>query len=110
FRGAQVRYCQNVTDVDDPLFERANRDNVPWGELARRETARVMEDCGALNLIQPHFCPRASEEIPAMIPIIEGLIARDHAYERNGSVYYRVRSFPDYGTMPRMAYDELLAT
>jgi L-cysteine:1D-myo-inositol 2-amino-2-deoxy-alpha-D-glucopyranoside ligase len=110
FRGAQVRYCQNVTDVDDPLFERANRDNVPWDELARRETARFMEDCAALNLIQPDFFPKASEEIPAMIPIIEGLIARDHAYERNGSVYYRVRSFPDYGTMPRMAYDELLAT
>jgi L-cysteine:1D-myo-inositol 2-amino-2-deoxy-alpha-D-glucopyranoside ligase len=110
FRGAEVRYCQNVTDVDDPLFERANRDNVPWDELARRETARFVEDCAALNMIQPDFYPKASEEIPAMIPIIEGLIARGHAYERNGSVYYRARSFPDYGAMPRMGYDELLAT
>ncbi len=110
FRGAQVRYCQNVTDVDDPLFERASRDNVPWDELARRETARFVEDCAALNLIAPDFFPKASEEIPAMIPIIERLIAQGHAYERNGSVYYRVRSFPGYGAMPRMGYDELLAT
>ena len=110
FRGAQVRYCQNVTDVDDPLFERANRDGVPWDELARRETAGFVADCDALNMIRPDFYPKASEEIPAMIPIIEGLIARGHAYERNGSVYYRVKSYPDYGAMPRMSYDELLAT
>jgi L-cysteine:1D-myo-inositol 2-amino-2-deoxy-alpha-D-glucopyranoside ligase len=96
--------------VDDPLFERANRDSVPWDELARRETARFLEDCAALNMIQPDFYPKASEEIPAMIPIIEGLIARGYAYARNGSVYYRARSFADYGAMPRMSYDELLAT
>jgi L-cysteine:1D-myo-inositol 2-amino-2-deoxy-alpha-D-glucopyranoside ligase len=110
FRGAEVRYCQNVTDVDDPLFERASRDNVQWDELARRETARFVADCDALNMTRPDFNPKASEEISGMIPIIEGLIAQGHAYERNGSVYYRVKSFPEYGAMPRMGYDELLAT
>jgi L-cysteine:1D-myo-inositol 2-amino-2-deoxy-alpha-D-glucopyranoside ligase len=110
FRGAEVRYCQNVTDVDDPLFERASRDNVAWDELARRETARFVADCDALNMIRPNYYPKASEEISAMIPIIEGLIARGNAYQRNGNVYYRVKSFPEYGAMPRMSYDELLAT
>src|SRR5262245_3916711 len=110
FRGAEVLYCQNVTDVDDPLFERANRDGVAWDELARRETAQFVADSDALNIIRPNFFPKASEEIPAMIPIIEGLIARGYAYERNGNVYYRVKSFPDYGAMPRMDYDQLLAT
>src|SRR5918911_223251 len=51
--GAQVRYCQNVTDVDTPLFERAARDGVAWDELARRETAQFVEDCRNLNLIPP---------------------------------------------------------
>src|SRR5262245_8781894 len=110
FRGAEVRYCQNVTDVDDPLFERALRDHIAWDMLARRETAQFVQDCAALNLIKPDFFPKASGEIPAMIPIIERLIAQGCAYARNGSVYYRVRSFPDYGAMARMSYDELLAT
>ncbi len=110
FKGAQVRYCQNVTDVDDPLFERAARDGIDWQELARRETQQFVDDSAALNLIPPDHFPKASEEIPAMIPIIERLIELGHAYARNGNVYYRVRSEPTYGEMARMGYDELLAT
>jgi len=110
FNGAEVQYCQNVTDVDDPLFERATRDGVAWDELARRETAQFVADCDALNLLRPNYFPKASEEIPAMLPIIERLIAAGHAYARNGGVYYRVKSFPGYGAMARMSYDELLAT
>jgi L-cysteine:1D-myo-inositol 2-amino-2-deoxy-alpha-D-glucopyranoside ligase len=108
FRGAEVRYCQNVTDVDDPLFERAARDNITWDELARRETAQYLADCDAVNLLRPIYYPKASEEIPAMIPIIERLIEQGHAYTRNSSVYYRVATFPEYGAMARMSYDELL--
>jgi L-cysteine:1D-myo-inositol 2-amino-2-deoxy-alpha-D-glucopyranoside ligase len=110
FNGAEVQYCQNVTDVDDPLFERAARDGIAWDELARRETAQFVADCDALNMLRPNYFPKASEEIPAMIPIIERLIATGHAYVRKGGVYYRVKSFPDYGAMARMSYDELLAT
>jgi L-cysteine:1D-myo-inositol 2-amino-2-deoxy-alpha-D-glucopyranoside ligase len=110
FRGAEVRYCQNITDVDDPLFERANRDGVAWDELARRETAQFVRDCAALHILPPNYFPKASEEIPWMIPIIERLIESGHAYERAGSVYYRVKSFPEYGAMARMDYSELLAT
>jgi L-cysteine:1D-myo-inositol 2-amino-2-deoxy-alpha-D-glucopyranoside ligase len=110
FKGAQVRYCQNVTDVDDPLFERAARDGIDWQELARRETQQFVDDSAALNLIPPDYFPKASEEIPAMLPIIERLIELGHAYARNGNVYYRVRSEPTYGEMARMDYDELLAT
>jgi L-cysteine:1D-myo-inositol 2-amino-2-deoxy-alpha-D-glucopyranoside ligase len=110
FKGAEVHYCQNVTDVDDPLFERAARDGVDWRELARRETQRYVDDCAALNMIPPTFFPKASEEITAMLPLIERLIELDHAYVRNGNVYYRVKSEPTYGEMARMDYDELLAT
>src|SRR5215208_969342 len=109
-QGGAVRYCQNVTDVDDPLFERAARDGIAWDELARRETAQYVTDCDGLNMLRPDFFPKASEEIPAMIPIIERLVAKSNAYVRNGSVYYRVRSFPDYGAMARLNYDAMLAT
>ena len=110
FLGAEVAYCQNVTDVDDPLFERALRDGVPWDELARAQTQRFVEDCAKLNILPPTFFPKASEEIPGMIAIVERLIALDHAYERNGSVYFSVRTDPNYGAMARMGYDDLLKT
>lgn len=110
YMGAEVRYCQNVTDVDDPLFERAERDGVDWRALAEEQTRRYVEDSRALNIIPPNYFPRASEEIPAMIPIIEGLIDRGHAYVRNGSVYFHIRTDPGYGRMARMSYEEMLAT
>ena len=109
-QGGQVRYCQNVTDVDDPLFERANRDGVAWQELAEREVAQYVQDCRALNMIPPDFFPKASEEIGTMIPIIEKLVAIGHAYVRSGNVYYDVSKEPSYGEMARLeGYAELLA-
>jgi L-cysteine:1D-myo-inositol 2-amino-2-deoxy-alpha-D-glucopyranoside ligase len=109
-QGGDVRYCQNVTDVDTPLFERANRDGVAWDDLARRETEQFVRDCRALNMLPPNFFPKASDEIPAMIPIIQELIGRGHAYASGGSVYFSVKTDPDYGHMARMGYAELLAT
>lgn len=108
--GAEVRYCQNVTDVDDPLFERAARDRVSWDELARRETERFVEDCRALNIIPPNYFPKASEEIDGMIAIVERLIELGHGYVSNGNVYYRVKTDPEYGAMARMSYEEMLRT
>jgi len=109
-QGGTVRYCQNVTDVDTPLFERATRDGVAWDTLARRETAQFVADCAALHMITPDFFPKASEEIDAMLPIVERLIELGHAYARGGSVYFSVKSDPGYGAMTRMGYDEMLAT
>ena len=69
-QGGQVTYCQNVTDVDDPLFERANRDNIAWDVLAKREVDQYLKDCKAMNFLAPDFFPKVSEEISGMIPII----------------------------------------
>ncbi|MBC8074491.1 MAG: cysteine--tRNA ligase [Chloroflexales bacterium] len=110
WQGAEVRYCQNVTDVDDPLFERAKRDGIDWRELAARETKRYTDDCAALGMLPPTYFPRASQEIDGMQAIIGRLIEQGHAYERNGNVYFSVASDPSYGAMARMGYDELLAT
>lgn len=110
WQGADVHYCQNVTDVDDPLFERAKRDGVHWQDLAQRETERFLTDCAALNIAPPTFFPRASEEIATMIPIIETLVQLGHAYVQHGNVYFDVQSDPHFGRMARMGYDDLLAT
>jgi L-cysteine:1D-myo-inositol 2-amino-2-deoxy-alpha-D-glucopyranoside ligase len=109
WKGAEVRYCQNVTDVDDPLFERARRDGVGWRELAEEQTAQLVEDYQGLNIAPPTYFPRASEEIGAMIPIIERLVELGHAYVAEGNVYFSVRTDPEFGRMARLGYDELLA-
>ena len=82
----------------------------PGMYLARRETAQFVSDCAALHMITPDFFPKASEEIDAMLPIIERLIELGHAYAGGGSVYFSVKSDPDYGAMTRMGYAEMLAT
>ena len=108
-QGAEVRYCQNVTDVDDPLFARAERDGIGWRELSERQVAQLVADYQGMNLLPPTYFPRASEEIGAMIPIIERLIALGHAYVVGSEVYFSVRTDPEFGKMARMGYEELLA-
>ncbi len=110
WQGAEVRYCQNVTDVDDPLFERAKRDGLSWQGLAEQQVAQYLEDCQGLNILPPTYFPRASEEIGAMLPIIARLVELGHAYVVEGNVYFSVRSDPAFGKMARMGYDELLVT
>lgn len=110
-QGGSVLYCQNVTDVDDPLFERANRDNIAWDALAKREVDQFIKDCRAMNFITPDFFPKVSEEITGMIPIIEGLIRNGKAYVSNGNVFFDVSSEPTYGEMARIGgYEQMLNT
>lgn len=109
FQGGSVRYCQNVTDVDDPLFERARRDNILWTDLVRREVDQFVKDCQGLNLIAPDYFPKVSEEIAGMLPIIERLVEVGAAYARNGHVYFDVSTEPSFGAMARLdGYAELL--
>ena len=110
WQGAEVRYCQNVTDVDDPLFERANRDGIPWQDLAQREVDRFLADCTALNIAPPTYFPKSSTEIETMLPLVGKLLALGHAYEREGNVYFAVQSYPSFGAMARQDYAGLLAS
>ncbi|RRR73880.1 MAG: cysteine--tRNA ligase [Candidatus Viridilinea halotolerans] len=110
FQGAAVRYCQNVTDVDDPLFARARRDGLDWRDLSNQQVAQLLEDYRGMNFLPPTYFPRASEEIGTMLPLIERLIALGHAYVVGSEVYFSIRSDPDFGKMARMGYAELLAT
>jgi L-cysteine:1D-myo-inositol 2-amino-2-deoxy-alpha-D-glucopyranoside ligase len=109
FTGASVRYCQNVTDVDDPLFRKAEQLGIGWDELAERETQRLLVAMDVLGALRPDFFPRASEEIGRMIPIIETLLDKGLAYARDGNVYYRIAAFPSFAAYMGLGHDELLA-
>src|SRR6476646_1923057 len=72
--GLRVRYVQNITDIDDPLFERAARDGVDWRVLGDQQTERYLHSLAQLNVERPEFYIKATAEIPAMIPVISRLI------------------------------------
>ena len=78
--GRRVHYVQNITDVDDPLFERANRDGVDWRDLADRETELFREDMTALRVLPPHDYVAATEAIAEVIELVEKMLASGAAY------------------------------
>ncbi len=101
FRGYTVNYVQNVTDIDDDILRKARELGIAWDELSKRETERYLHDMDSLNVRRPDVYAHATEEIPAMIEIIQTLLARGYAYEREGNVYYSVQNDPEFGTMAR---------
>ena len=78
--GHEVHYVQNITDVDDPLFERAQRDGVDWRELADRETELFREDMAALRVLPPHDYVAATEAIAEVVELVEKMLASGAAY------------------------------
>jgi L-cysteine:1D-myo-inositol 2-amino-2-deoxy-alpha-D-glucopyranoside ligase len=98
--GAEVRYVQNVTDIDDPLLERANRDGEDWVVLAMRETALFREDMEALRIIPPAHYVGAVESIPAIAGHVRELVAAGAAYpldDGTGDVYFTIEAAPRFG-------------
>ncbi|MFR9800010.1 cysteine--1-D-myo-inosityl 2-amino-2-deoxy-alpha-D-glucopyranoside ligase [Streptomyces sp. MS06] len=98
----QVHYVQNVTDVDDPLLERALRDDLDWTALAERETALFREDMTALRMLPPQHYVGAVEAIPGIVPIVERLREAGAAYELDGDVYFSVESDPHFGQVSHL--------
>ncbi|MCX5014853.1 cysteine--1-D-myo-inosityl 2-amino-2-deoxy-alpha-D-glucopyranoside ligase [Streptomyces sp. NBC_00555] len=98
----QIHYVQNVTDVDDPLLERALRDGHDWTELAERETALFREDMTALRMLPPQHYIGAVEAIPGIVPLVERLRDAGAAYELDGDVYFSVESDPHFGQVSNL--------
>lgn len=109
FRGYKVKYVQNVTDVDDKIIDKANQLGVAAQELAEKYTSGYFEDMAALNVSPADIYPRATEEIPKIIEVIQGLIDKGYAYEAQGSVYFRVRSVSDYGKLSHRSLESMMA-
>ena len=106
----KVRYVQNVTDVDDPLFERARRDGVDWKSLAEREEAGLVRDMAELGWRPPDVMPRVSEEIHGILAAAEALAAEGFAYPAaDGSVYFEAARYPGFGKLSRRSRRSMMA-
>ena len=108
FKGYKVKHVQNFTDIDDKIIERANQSGMPPAELANKYTDQYLANMDALNIERADIYPKATEEIPKVIEIIQRLLAKGYAYEFEGSVYFRVRNFPDYGKLSHRNLSEMI--
>ncbi len=105
--GNEVTYVQNVTDVEDKIIAAANAEGVTPDELAIRYAETFRDAYRRLGVRPPTIEPHATAHIPQMISMIEELIAKGHAYEAGGDVYFVVRSFEGYGSLSGRDVDEL---
>ncbi|MEV0733526.1 cysteine--1-D-myo-inosityl 2-amino-2-deoxy-alpha-D-glucopyranoside ligase [Polymorphospora sp. NPDC050346] len=109
--GHEVRYVQNVTDIDDPLLERATRDGEDWIVLAMRETALFREDMEALRMIPPAHYVGAVESIPKIVEKVAVLLADGSAYrleDGTGDIYFDISAAPEFGYESNLSRDEML--
>lgn len=109
YKGYQVTYVSNFTDIDDKIIKRAMEEHMDTSEISERYIKEAKQDMQSLNVKPATVHPKATEEIDGMIAMINTLIEKGHAYEKNGTVYFRTRSFPDYGKLSKKNIDDLEA-
>jgi cysteinyl-tRNA synthetase len=108
YLGYDVHHAQNFTDIDDKIINRANAEGIDPQELTESLIASWGDEMRPFNILPADVYPRATQEIPQIIEMIEGLIEKGHAYESNGDVYFRVRSFDGYGKLSHRDIDDLM--
>ena len=109
YRGYQVTYVQNFTDVDDKIIRRANEEGVPASELSERYIREYKTDAHGLNVMDADIHPKVTENMDLIIDMVKKLVESGHAYESNGDVYFRTKSFPEYGKLCHQPMEELQA-
>ncbi|MBQ4347068.1 MAG: cysteine--tRNA ligase, partial [Firmicutes bacterium] len=102
-------YIQNFTDVDDKIINKANDEGVSTEEIVTRYIAECFTDADGLNVRRATHHPRVTQEMSEIIDMIKVLIEKGHAYENEGTVYFDVASFPEYGKLSGKNIDDLLA-
>lgn len=107
--GYRVRHVQNFTDIEDKIIARAQREGRSLEDIAREYIDRFLREMDALNVLRAHHYPRATEHIPEMVRIVQGLLDKGHAYVVGGDVYFRVTSDPHYGQLSGRSLEELQA-
>jgi cysteinyl-tRNA synthetase len=106
--GQKTLHVRNLTDVDDKTIRQSQEEGVKLEDFTDKWTVKFQKDCEFLNLLPPHAEPSAVEHIPEQISLIERLIEGGNAYRANdGSVYFKVDAFPDYGRLSRLADREI---
>ncbi len=107
YRGYKVTFVQNFTDIDDKVIKKANEENTTYDVIAERYIKEYYTDAQGLGIHKASVHPRATENIGEIIDIVDTLVKKGHAYEVNGDVYFRARSFKDYGKLSHQPIDEL---
>ena len=105
----KVTYVSNITDIDDKIIDAANQLDVPIEQITQKYTDIYNEDMLKLLVKSPDIQPKATEYIPEMIELIEDLISKDHAYEKDGHVLFHVPSYENYGKLSKRNRDEQIA-
>jgi cysteinyl-tRNA synthetase len=104
FKGFQVKHVMNLTDVDDRIITKAGEAGKSLDDYTAKYIAAFWEDFDALGCERPEVSPRATQHVPEMVSIVEKLKERNHAYESEGSIYYRINSFPEYGKLSKINF------
>ncbi|HOX25455.1 MAG TPA: cysteine--tRNA ligase [Candidatus Krumholzibacteria bacterium] len=107
-QGYRVKYVRNITDIDDKIIARAQRDGIAAADVAERFAAEYHRDLDALGMLRPDVEPRVSEHLPEIVALVENLVAKGLAYVVGGDVYYRVAAFHLYGRLSGRNRAELL--
>ena len=107
YKGYDVNFVSNFTDVDDKIIKKANEEGVRAEEISKRYIAECKKDMEGMNIEPATKNPLATEEIGGMIEMIRTLIEKGYAYEKNGTVYFRTRKFKDYGKLSHKNLDDL---
>ena len=107
FKGYDVTYCRNVTDVDDKILKKAEKEGKTPEEVSKYWYGKFSESMKALNNLTPDIEPFATKTLGEMIAINKDLINKGYAYEVNGDVYFRVKKFPQYGYLSKQPIDQL---
>ena len=107
FKGYDVTYCRNVTDVDDKILKKAEKEGKTPEEVSTFWYKKFSDSMNALNNLKPDIEPFATKTLGEMISIVKDLINKGYAYEANGDVYFRVKKFPKYGYLSKQPIDQL---
>jgi len=111
FGPGKVKHVRNLTDVDDRTIGQAKKENHPLAEITKKWTDKFHADCDALNCLRPHVEPTATGHIREQVDMIECLMEKGNAYRAaDGSVYFKISSFPEYGALSRIKERELKVT
>lgn len=109
FSGFRVIHVMNITDVDDKTIRGANALGISLNEYTRKYIEAFFEDIKTLRILPADYYPRATEHIPDMVGMIKGLLEKGYAYYKDGSVYFSIAKFPDYGKLAKINVEELKA-
>ena len=109
FKGYKVTHVMNITDVEDRIIAKSQEAGVSIDDYTAKYIDALWEDFDALGCERPDIVPRATRHIPEMVTLIERLLATGHAYRSDGSIYYRISSFPEYGKLSKINFSGNIA-